>query len=170
MDKNFSISRFNNKHQFDVQEMVIEGLMDTAHDYGGKVIDGVNAYLQKSLSEDLGSIESYYSKRGSFFIAEHNGDVIGSLGAEVENKDIYRLKRLSVKKLFRKNGVAEALLSTVEEWIKKQNGSEIIIGTSEVQKAAVKFWQKSGFVIEDINESESGIKLYSMRKFLRPDS
>ena len=170
MNKNFSISQFNNKHQLDVQEMVIEGLMDTAHDYGGKVIQGVNAYLQKSLSEDLGSIESYYSKKGNFFIAEHNGDVIGSLGAELENKNIYRLKRLSVKKLFRKNGVAEALLFSVEEWIKNQNGTEMIIGTSEVQKAAVRFWQKSGFVIKDINKSDSGIKLYSMKKFLRPNS
>ena len=52
---------------------------------------------------------------------------------------------MSVKKEYRRQGIAKNLLEKIEIWALNNNFNEIILGTSEIQKDAVRFWAASGF-------------------------
>ena len=67
-----------------------------------------------------------YFKSGFFLVAEHKNEIIGSLGAIPESNSELRLKRMSVKKEFRRQGIAKNLLERIEKWALKHNFKEII--------------------------------------------
>ena len=166
---NIEYVKFQKKYQSQVEAMVFEGLKDTAKNDNEDVKNAINRYLKRSLNEDLGDIFNNYMKNGIFFLAlQRSSDmVLGSLGAEYIDGKQFRLKRLSVKIGFRGNGIAKNLLNQIETWVMKQNGTELILGTSEIQRNAFKFWTSHGFGVDKTELSENGIKLFSLRKNLK---
>ena len=164
------IKKFIKKYQKQVELMVFEGLIDTSKDHNQIVKDAIKNYLDRSLNEDLGDIEKNYMNDGIFLVALDMGTnkVVGSLGAEYIDGSEYRLKRLSVKITHRGKGIAKNLLKNIESWVLESNGSSLILGTSEIQKNAFKFWTSNGFAVEKTNLSENGFKIYSLKKFIKP--
>ena len=163
------IIKFINKYQNEVKSMVFNGLMDTAKNHNSNVKLAIKNYLNRSLNEDLGSIYAHYNNNGVFYVALNEEDeVVGSLGAEYVEGNIFRLKRLSVKIGFRNNGIAKKLLHKVEKWVLEKNGTELILGTSEIQEKAFNFWTSNGFKLINTDISDTGIKLYSLNKVLKP--
>ena len=69
---------------------------------------------------------------------------------------------------FRNNGIAKKLLHKVEKWVLDKNGTELILGTSEIQEKAFNFWTSNGFKLINTDISDTGIKLYSLNKVLKP--
>lgn len=166
---NIKIIKFINKYQNEVKSMVFNGLMDTAKNHNSNVKLAIKNYLNRSLNEDLGSIYAHYNNNGVFYVALNEEDeVVGSLGAEYVDGNKFRLKRLSVKIGFRNNGIAKKLLHKVEKWVLEKNGTELILGTSEIQKKAFNFWTSNGFKLINTDISDTGIKLYSLNKVLKP--
>ena len=138
---NIKIIKFINKYQNEVKSMVFNGLMDTAKNHNSNVKLAIKNYLNRSLNEDLGSIYTHYNNNGVFYVAlSEEDEVVGSLGAEYVDGNKFRLKRLSVKIGFRNNGIAKKLLHKVEKWVLEKNGTELILGTSEIQEKAFNFW------------------------------
>ena len=166
---NFYIRIFEKQDQVPVQNMVMSGLLSTAENRSKSVRDGISAYLDRSLSEDLGNIYNHYLINGIFFVAIFDEHIVGCLGAEKDNDITCRLKRLSVKKEHRKKGIARKLLNSVEIWAHKRGISKLILGTSEVQKEALIFWKKSGFQVLECEVIESGIEVFSLEKNLDLD-
>ena len=165
---NIKIIKFINKYQNEVKSMVFNGLMDTAKNHNSNVKLAIKNYLNRSLNEDLGSIYTHYNNNGVFYVALNEEDeVVGSLGAEYVDGNKFRLKRLSVKIDFRNNGIAKKLLHKVEKWVLDNNGNELILGTSEIQKKAFNFWKSNGFNLINTDISDIGIKLYSLSKVLK---
>ena len=163
------IKKFKHSYQKEVESMVFNGLNDTAKKYDNNVKAAIKNYLKRSLTEDLGSIYSHYNDKGIFYIAlNESGEVVGSLGAEYINKNKSRLKRLSVKKSYRNIGIAKKLLKKVEDWAKNNNVNELVLGTSEIQEKAFSFWISNGFELVETDTTDIGIKLYSLKKELRP--
>ena len=166
---NIKIIKFINKYQNEVKSMVFNGLMDTAKNHNSNVKLAIKNYLNRSLNEDLGSIYAHYNNNGVFYVALNEEDeVVGSLGAEYVDGNKFRLKRLSVKIDFRNNGIAKKLLHKVEKWVLEKNGTELILGTSEIQEKAFNFWTSNGFKLINTDISDTGIKLYSLNKVLKP--
>ncbi len=166
---NIKINKFINKYQNEVKSMVFNGLMDTAKNHNSNVKLAIKNYLNRSLNEDLGSIYAHYNNNGVFYVALNEEDeVVGSLGAEYVDGNKFRLKRLSVKIGFRNNGIAKKLLHKVEKWVLEKNGTELILGTSEIQEKAFNFWTSNGFKLINTDISDTGIKLYSLNKVLKP--
>lgn len=166
---NIKIIKFINKYQNEVKSMVFNGLMDTAKNHNSNVKLAIKNYLNRSLNEDLGSIYTHYNNNGVFYVALNEEDeVVGSLGAEYVDGNKFRLKRLSVKIGFRNNGIAKKLLHKVEKWVLEKNGTELILGTSEIQEKAFNFWTSNGFKLINTDISDTGIKLYSLNKVLKP--
>ena len=117
----------------------------------------------------MGSIYAHYNNNGVFYVAlSEEDEVVGSLGAEYVDGNKFRLKRLSVKIGFRNNGIAKKLLHKVEKWVLEKNGTELILGTSEIQEKAFNFWTSNGFKLINTDISDTGIKLYSLNKVLKP--
>ena len=164
------IKKFIKKYQNQVEVMVFEGLIDTANGHNQIVKDAIQNYLDRSLNEDLGDIENNYMNDGIFFVALDMGTnkVVGSLGAQYVDGSEYRLKRLSVKIGHRGKGIAKNLLKNIENWVLENNGNSLILGTSEIQRNAFKFWTSNGFDVEKTNLSENGFKLYSLKKIIKP--
>ncbi len=166
---NIKIIKFINKYQNEVKSMVFNGLMDTAKNHNSNVKLAIKNYLNRSLNEDLGSIYTHYNNNGVFYVAlSEEDEVVGSLGAEYVDGNKFRLKRLSVKIGFRNNGIAKKLLHKVEKWVLDKNGTELILGTSEIQEKAFNFWTSNGFKLINTDISDTGIKLYSLNKVLKP--
>ena len=166
---NIKIIKFINNYQNEVKSMVFNGLMDTAKNHNSNVKLAIKNYLNRSLNEDLGSIYAHYNNNGVFYVALNEEDeVVGSLGAEYVDGNKFRLKRLSVKIGFRNNGIAKKLLHKVEKWVLEKNGTELILGTSEIQEKAFNFWTSNGFKLINTDISDTGIKLYSLNKVLKP--
>ena len=166
---NIKIIKFINKYQNEVKSMVFNGLMDTAKNHNSNVKLAIKNYLNRSLNEDLGSIYTHYNNNGVFYVAlTEEDEVVGSLGAEYVDGNKFRLKRLSVKIGFRNNGIAKKLLHKVEKWVLDKNGTELILGTSEIQEKAFNFWTSNGFKLINTDISDTGIKLYSLNKVLKP--
>ena len=166
---NIKINKFINSYQNDVKSMVFNGLMDTAKNHNSNVKLAIKNYLNRSLNEDLGSIYAHYNNNGVFYVAlSEEDEVVGSLGAEYVDGNKFRLKRLSVKIGFRNNGIAKKLLHKVEKWVLEKNGTELILGTSEIQEKAFNFWTSNGFKLINTEISDTGIKLYSLNKVLKP--
>ena len=166
---NIKIIKFINKYQNEVKSMVFNGLLDTAKNHNSNVKLAIKNYLNRSLNEDLGSIYTHYNNNGVFYVAlSEEDEVVGSLGAEYVDGNKFRLKRLSVKIGFRNNGIAKKLLHKVEKWVLDKNGTELILGTSEIQEKAFNFWTSNGFKLINTDISDTGIKLYSLNKVLKP--
>ena len=75
---------------------------------------------------------------------------------------------MSVKISHRSKGIAKNLLKNIESWVLESKGSSLILGTSEIQKNAFKFWTSNGFDVEKTNLSENGFKIYSLKKIIKP--
>ena len=69
---------------------------------------------------------------------------------------------------YRGKGIAKNLLKNIENWVLENNGNSLILGTSEIQRNAFKFWTSNGFDVEKTNLSENGFKLYSLKKIIKP--
>jgi len=163
------ITKFIKEYQNEVQSMVFDGLNDTAKNHDSNVKLAIKNYLNRSLKEDLGSIFSHYNAKGIFYVAiNEKSEVVGSLGAEYVDGNKFRLKRLSVKIGYRNSGIAKELLKKVEKWVKCKNGNQLILGTSEIQNKAFNFWTSNGFNLINTEISDIGIKLYSLKKELKP--
>ena len=164
------IKKYIKKYQNQVEVMVFEGLIDTAKGHNQIVKDAIQNYLDRSLNEDLGDIENNYMNDGIFFVALDMGTnrVVGSLGAQYVDGSEYRLKRLSVKIGYRGKGIAKNLLKNIENWVLENKGNRLILGTSEIQRNAFKFWTSNGFDVEKTNLSENGFKVYSLKKIIKP--
>ena len=65
------------------------------------------------------------------------------------NKDTIEIKRMFVSVEERGKGLAQKMLQELESWAKEQEFSFAILETLYKQKAAIKMYQKRGYVITD---------------------
>lgn len=55
------------------------------------------------------------------------------------------IKRMFVKKEFRRKGIAEKILKELEQWAKESGFSECVLETGKRQPEAIRLYQKSGY-------------------------
>ncbi len=124
---------------------------------------------------DLQAIPDFYQVgKGDFWVAKHQGQVIGTIGL----KDIgaqTALRKMFVAAPFRGRefGVAAQLLNTLLENAWQRGVQEIYLGTTDKFLAAHRFYEKHGFVEvakEDLPESFPVMKVDSKFYFLRRGS
>jgi N-acetylglutamate synthase-like GNAT family acetyltransferase len=103
---------------------------------------------------DLLDIQIYYQRgKGNFWIAMHQGAVVGSIGLLDIGHDMAALRKMFVAKEYRgkDKGIAQALLDTAFSWCKASSIQHIYLGTIEKFAAAIRFYEKNGF--EEIPQS-----------------
>lgn len=112
----------------------------------------LRAYLAKSLSDDLVDITHHYLETpGScFWVAELNGEVVGTVAVELkpkgpDNKKVAELRRMSVAPSARRRGVAQKLLSTLEQFCRQNKCDELFLTCSSWQPPAVALYSSYGF-------------------------
>lgn len=95
---------------------------------------------------DLGKIEQRV-KSGRIFLfkAVEKAKLMGFVEVELLEEGIARVNGLTVKKEFRKNGVAKALVEFAIEFLKKKKIGRILLLVKEENKAAKKVYKEQGF-------------------------
>ena len=83
----------------------------------------------------------------NYWVAMNNGEIVGTVGILVVEKDFGVLKKMMIKKEYRgkKIGASKALLETVIVWCKENGISKLYLGTMNQFKAAQSFYKKNGF-------------------------
>lgn len=111
-------------------------------------------YMALSLQTDMADItKSYLRGSGScFWVAESEGQVVGTVGALPVQDPTLREKQLqlfhlSVALEHRGRGIAKALVRTVIQFARAQGYSEVMLDTTAVQTAALSLYQGMGFKI-----------------------
>ena len=102
---------------------------------------------------DLKDIEGFYfAGNGCFWVAldEANGNAIGCIALKDIGNAQGALRKMFVAQNSRgKSGVSQALLETLLAHAKKNNFSEIYLGTTVKFLAAHRFYEKNGFLLVD---------------------
>lgn len=90
--------------------------------------------------------EFYYNHSYNFWYAiDHNGDVIGSVGLKKLDVSSAEIKKFFVDQRYRGKGVAHKLLKTLLKSATRHQFNDLYLGTVDVFKAAIRFYEKSGF-------------------------
>jgi GNAT superfamily N-acetyltransferase len=138
---------------------------------GGR--DAFEAYIARSLTEEMGRIAAYYREHdGGFWVAIRDGSVTGMFGLERTSPDAMELRRMYVDPSARRGGIARAMLDRAEEECRRMGARRLELSTSELQEAALELHRRSGYrlVREEVAEAASnktvggGIRRYYFEK------
>ncbi|KAM7335097.1 hypothetical protein ACRRTK_005574 [Alexandromys fortis] len=108
-------------------------------------------YVAKCLHTDMADItKSYLNACGSFWVAESAGKVVGIVGClPVKDPPLGRkqlqLFHLSVSPQHRGQGIAKVLVRTVLQFARGQGYSDVVLGTTVLQKGAMALYLSMGF-------------------------
>jgi putative acetyltransferase len=96
------------------------------------------AYISRSLSEEIDRIADYYGERdGGFWVAIADDRVVGTFGLERVSGDAMELRRMYVDPSARRKGIAQQMLAFAEEECRRHNVDRLELSTSELQPAAL---------------------------------
>lgn len=90
----------------------------------------------------------YQNGKGNFWIAVTQETVVGTIALLDIGNEQAALQKMFVHKNYRGKtlGVGQRLLDTLLDWAKSQSIQEIYLGTTDVYKAAHRFYEKNGFI------------------------
>lgn len=112
-------------------------------------IQNCEAKINLTLDEqpDLSEIESYYMGRGgNFWIAEENGEVIGTIGLMVLENKVGVLKKFFVRSDYRGKRIGLMLFDALMEYCRSKGLDLLILDTPSVAHKSHLFYEKAGFV------------------------
>lgn len=107
-------------------------------------------YIATTIEGELSRLLEIFSlARQSAFrvveLADGNRRIIGTFGIERHNSDTTELRRMYLDVGWRGCGVAERMLRAAEVMARQFGFSRMIVSTADVQRAALRFYTKSGF-------------------------
>jgi len=81
----------------------------------------------------------------AFALGGYSADVLIGIGA-IKLFDIYgEIKRMYIEQAYRGWGIAEKILTGLERYAKQAGAEQVYLETGKLQKAAIRFYQKSGY-------------------------
>jgi GNAT superfamily N-acetyltransferase len=116
------------------------------------------AYIARSLTEEIGRITDYYHERdGGFWVAVRDDAVIGMFGLERSGSDSMELRRMYVDPSARRGGIARTMLRFAEAECRRFGARRLELSTSELQSAALGLYRAAGYrlVREEVAEAVS---------------
>jgi len=137
--------------------------------------DAFEAYISRSLAEEMDRINEYYNDRkGGFWVAVRGEEIVGMFGLEPASPDALELRRMYVAPSARRAGIARSMLGFAEEECRRRKARRLELSTSELQSAAVGLYKGAGYQLlqESIVEQASnktvggGIRRYYFEKHL----
>ncbi len=105
--------------------------------------------ISRSDQPDLLTVPAHYQQgSGQFWVAEQGGEVIGTLGLLDIGQQTVALRKMFVAQEFRGGtlGVAQQLMLAALDWCQQQAINGIYLGTIHIYQAAIRFYQKNGFL------------------------
>lgn len=103
---------------------------------------------------DLADVVGFYQAGGGeFWVARHDGSVVGTIAAIEMGNDTVALRKLFVAREHRGGtGLAALLMQTLVAWANGRGVRTIYLGTTAIMSAAHRFYEKHGYVLIDGGE------------------
>jgi GNAT superfamily N-acetyltransferase len=137
--------------------------------------DAFEAYIARSLREEMDRVAAYYGERGGgFWVARREQKLVGMFGLEPAAPDAMELRRMYVDPSARRSGIARLMLRFAEAECRRLNVRRLELSTSELQPAALELYRQAGYRLlrEVVAEQASnktlggGIRRYHFEKTL----
>ena len=100
--------------------------------------------------QDLLNIASFYQQEnGNFWVAKHEGNLVGTIALIDCGEGIGTIRKMFVKKEFRGKefGIAQRLLDILLATAKEAKMTDVYLGTIERLQAAIRFYERNGFTL-----------------------
>jgi GNAT superfamily N-acetyltransferase len=108
--------------------------------------DAFEAYIARSLTEEMDRVAAYYGERGGgFWVALRQQKVVGMFGLESAAPDAMELRRMYVDPSARRGGIGRLMLRFAEAECRRLNVRRLELSTSELQPAALELYQHAGY-------------------------
>lgn len=150
-------------------------LQEYTTEYQSQVVDLIlhiqqneyNIAITKEDQPDLLDIENFYQHgNGNFWVALHEGIVVGTVALlDIENHKT-ALRKMFVKQNYRGKtfNVSNQLLQHAIGWAKERSVEGIYLGTTPQFVAAHRFYEKNGFVSIALDELPMGFPVMKVDK------
>jgi putative acetyltransferase len=92
---------------------------------------------------------SYIDHGGQFWVAEACGVASGTLGLFPVGDDTFELRKMYLSREARGKGLASALFDVAVAWARGRGARQIVLDTTEQMTAAIRFYERRGFVRDD---------------------
>ena len=112
------------------------------------LIAELDAYLKTTDGEDHEFYNQFNSlkKINNVVVAYQNEQAIGCGAFRKFDANTVEIKRMYVKVTYRGSGVANTVLSSLEEWASEEGFTKCVLETGNRQIDAIKFYKKSGYI------------------------
>jgi putative acetyltransferase len=104
-------------------------------------------YIAMTIDGELKQLLDVFSeaKRNAFWVVESAKEVVGSFGIESRNVNDTELRRMYLDEGYRGLGIAQRMLDCAQAEARSLGFTKMIVSTAQIQKAADRFYRKSGF-------------------------
>ena len=132
---NLRIIKITGEYEEMARNLVLEGLLER---FG---------FIDHSYNPDLKDILKTYGTDGTLFLIGFIREELICTGALTKEKeDTGRIQRMSVKKKYRRQGVANRMIKELELLAKEMGYKKIVLETNNNWISAIKFYRKNGYV------------------------
>ena len=107
-------------------------------------------YIATTIEGELSRLLDIFSpeRRNAFWVVEPTDGsqlLVGTFGIESHSIETTELRRMYIDAAWRGRGLAQRMLGTAEHTARALGFSRMIVSTADVQRAAFRFYTKSGF-------------------------
>jgi putative acetyltransferase len=105
------------------------------------------SYIATTIAGELKQLSAIFAetRRNAFFVVDSANGIVGSFGLESHNQSDTELRRMYLDRDYRGLGIAQRMLELAETRARALGFTKIILSTAEIQRAADKFYRKSGY-------------------------
>jgi GNAT superfamily N-acetyltransferase len=118
------------------RELAPAGMEEIFERYIAATIDGELKQLSQVFAE---------AKRNAFWVVEAANGIVGSFGIEIRTESDTELRRMYLDRGYRGAGIAQRMIECAQARARALGFTKMILSTAEIQKAAERFYRKSGF-------------------------
>jgi GNAT superfamily N-acetyltransferase len=104
-------------------------------------------YIAMAIDGELKQLPEIFSdaKRNAFWVVEGANGIVGSFGIESRSDNETELRRMYLDKRYRGLGIAPRMLDCAQTEARALGFTRMIVSTAQIQKAADRFYRRSGF-------------------------
>jgi GNAT superfamily N-acetyltransferase len=104
-------------------------------------------YIALTIDGELKQLLNVFSeaRRNAFWVVESANEIVGSFGIESSSVNDTLLRRMYLDEGYRGLGIAQRMLDCAQAKARALGFTKMIVSTAQIQKAADRFYRKSGF-------------------------
>jgi GNAT superfamily N-acetyltransferase len=105
-------------------------------------------YIAMSIDGELRQLAEVFSeaRRNAFWVVESADEIVGTFGIESRSASDTELRRMYLDRSYRGSGIAQRMLDLAQAEARALGFTRMILSTAQIQKAADRFYRKSGFI------------------------